>query len=86
MEILTELGLHSVREGPGAEVDGGVWGRGQRVRVGKAGWVLPHLETLTASSPLPTFARVRDCIQDVYLSTHKSLCTIQCRDQVPCLP
>ena len=48
MEILTELGLHfRCGEGPGAERDGGVWGRGQRVRggeEGKAGWVLPHLE------------------------------------------
>ena len=32
MEILTELGLHfRCGEGPGAEMDGGVWGRGQRV-------------------------------------------------------
>lgn len=26
-----------VREGPGAEADGGVWGRGQRVRGGEGG-------------------------------------------------
>lgn len=52
-----------VREGPGAEVDGGVWGRGQRVRGGGGGkgWLgaPPSRKPSPPLLPLPPFGHVR---------------------------